>query len=165
MPHFLSPLSGLAALRKIWMINYIQCPSGITVMKSGTLKLAKMQKCASSNAFNAIMETNWSSERACECPIVNPPECVWDVDLCYRAVVMSDGCTPNLHEAFTQLHLGQLLAFVKCYGGDRRYRGINHNSDHILWNNSSSLSRVDEDLGIAVLGQHTSNINVGIVIK
>ena len=62
---------------------------------------------------------------------------------------MREGFVPNFHEAFTQLHLGQFPAFVKCVIRDRRDRWINPNTDHILWSFQSSLPRVDEDLGIS----------------
>jgi hypothetical protein len=63
-------------------------------------------------------------------------------------VAINKGPFPNFYEAFTQLHIDQLLAFKKCTSRDRRDGGINSNADHILRNNSSSLPRVDEDLGI-----------------
>jgi hypothetical protein len=61
---------------------------------------------------------------------------------------------PDFHEAFAQLHLGQLLAFVKCISRDRRDGGINPNTDYILWNIRSSLPRVDEDFGIGGIARH-----------
>jgi hypothetical protein len=63
-------------------------------------------------------------------------------------VTISEGIFPNLHDAFTQLHLGQLLAFVKCTREDRRDGGIDPNTDHITWNFSSSSSGIDEDIGV-----------------
>jgi hypothetical protein len=62
-------------------------------------------------------------------------------------VAVSEGIFPYFHEAFTQLHLGQLLASIKCVSRDRRDGGIDPNADHILRNHSSSLPRVNEDLG------------------
>jgi hypothetical protein len=45
---------------------------------------------------------------------------------------ISEGIFSNFHEAFTQLHLGQLLPLEKCTSGDRRDDGgIDPNSDHI----------------------------------
>ena len=64
-------------------------------------------------------------------------------------VATAEGPLPYFHEAFTQLHLGQLLALPKCFGMDRRDGGIDPNTDHIPWDSSSSLPRVDEDLGIS----------------
>ena len=52
---------------------------------------------------------------------------------------------PYIHEAFTQLHLGQLFAIVKCVSRDRRDGGINPDTDHIVRSFPSSSSRVDED--------------------
>jgi hypothetical protein len=57
-----------------------------------------------------------------------------------------EGTLPYFHEAFTQLHLGQLLASFKCFGMDRRDGGINPNADYIL-RRTLSRPRVDEDLG------------------
>jgi hypothetical protein len=62
------------------------------------------------------------------------------------------GINTNFHEAFTQLHLGQLLAYMKCTSGERRDGGINPNADHILRNFQSSLPCVDEDLVIGLHG-------------
>jgi hypothetical protein len=59
-------------------------------------------------------------------------------------VAPSEGIVPNFHDAFTQLHLGQLLASVKCTSGDRR--DIDPNTDHIDRNSLSSCPSVDEDL-------------------
>jgi hypothetical protein len=42
-----------------------------------------LKECASSNAFNAIMKTNSSSERTCEGIITNPPERAGDIDYLY----------------------------------------------------------------------------------
>jgi hypothetical protein len=70
---------------------------------------------------------------------------------------ISEGPDPNFHEPFTQLHLSQTLALVKCVVGDRRDGWINPNTDHILRNNSSYFPRVDEDLGIAALGRHQTD--------
>jgi hypothetical protein len=61
---------------------------------------------------------------------------------------MREGSKPYLNEAFTQVHLGQLLAYMKCVSADRRDGGIDPNTDHILRNFSSSFPRVDEDVGI-----------------
>jgi hypothetical protein len=55
---------------------------------------------------------------------------------------------PNFHEAFTQLHLGQLLASFKCTSGDRRDGGIDSKMYDILRNTVSTRPNVDEDLGI-----------------
>ena len=62
-----------------------------------------------------------------------------------------DGIFPNFHDAFTQLHLGQLIASNKCTIRDRRDGGIDTKADHILQNIvSTQATRVDEDddLGI-----------------
>jgi hypothetical protein len=68
---------------------------------------------------------------------------------------ITEGPLPYFHEAFTQLHLGQLLASCKCFGRDRRDDGgIDPNADHIVGNFSSSLPRVDEDFGIGSIGRH-----------
>jgi hypothetical protein len=65
-------------------------------------------------------------------------------------VAPSEGTTPNLYEAFTQLHLGQPLALAKCTSGDRRDGGIDPNTDYILRRTlSTSRPDVDEDLGNA----------------
>jgi hypothetical protein len=70
-------------------------------------------------------------------------------------VAPTKGTFPNFHDAFTLLHLGQLLASVKCFIGYRRNGGINPNEDHIVRNYSlSSLPRVDEDLSIASIVRH-----------
>jgi hypothetical protein len=62
---------------------------------------------------------------------------------------------PNFHEAFTQLHLGQLLAFLKCFSRDRRDGGIDSNTDHILRDFVSTLAtRVDEDRCIGGIVSH-----------
>jgi hypothetical protein len=64
-------------------------------------------------------------------------------------VAQPEGPLPNFNKAFTQLHLGQLITFVKCTSGDRRDGGIDLNTDHISWNSSrSSFPHVGEDLGI-----------------
>jgi hypothetical protein len=60
-----------------------------------------------------------------------------------------EGSYPNFHEAFTQLHLGQLLALLKCLNRDRRDGGINPNTYDILRDIvSTHATPVDEDLGI-----------------
>jgi hypothetical protein len=51
-----------------------------------------------------------------------------------RLLATTEGIKPNFHEAFTQLYLGQLLAFKKCVNRDRRDGGINPNADHIVRN-------------------------------
>jgi hypothetical protein len=71
-------------------------------------------------------------------------------------VAILEGPLPDFNEAFTQLHLGQLLASVKCFSGDRRDGGIDPNADHIPWDSSSSLPRVDEDLGIGIAARHAA---------
>jgi hypothetical protein len=63
-------------------------------------------------------------------------------------VAITEGTFPNFHNAFTQLHLGQLLAFVKCTSRDRRDGGINSNTFDISRDSVSSLPRVNENLGI-----------------
>jgi hypothetical protein len=60
-------------------------------------------------------------------------------------VTIPEGIIPNFHEAFTQLHLGQLLAFVKCTSRDRRDGGIDSNTDHISRDYVSTRTCVDED--------------------
>ena len=70
-------------------------------------------ECAYFNAFNAIVETNGSSKRAIEGIIFNPPQRVRDVYLRHRVVAPTEGTVPNFHEAFTQLHLGQLRTFIE----------------------------------------------------
>jgi hypothetical protein len=65
-----------------------------------------------------------------------------------------EGTTPNFHEAFTQLHLGQLFALEKCIVGDRRDGGINPNTFYILRDSNSFFPRVDEDLGISSITGH-----------
>ena len=53
----------------------VNTPFEIEVMRGGTQKLVKMQAAnASSNAFNAIVETNRTSKRSCEGPIANIPQ-------------------------------------------------------------------------------------------
>jgi hypothetical protein len=73
-----------------------------------------------------------------------------------------EGTFSNFHEAFTQLHLGQLRATLKYITGDRRDRGIDPNTDHITRNNSSYIPRKDEDLVIIrlinTIGRHHTNI-------
>ena len=54
-------------------------------------------------------------------------------------VAKTEGIFPNFHEAFIQLHLGQLLASFKRTSRDRRDGGIDPNTDYILWNIRSSL--------------------------
>ena len=104
-------------------------------------------KCEFSNAFNVIVETNGSSEREREGIMVNSPECAGDVYLRNRVITAPrEGTFPNFHEAFTQLHLGQLLAFIKCFIGDRSDGGVNPNAYYILGNIDSTRPRVDEDL-------------------
>jgi hypothetical protein len=61
-------------------------------------------------------------------------------------VATTEGLFTNFNEAFTQLHLGQLLASMKRFSGDRRDGGINPNTDYILRNIISSLPRVDEGI-------------------
>jgi hypothetical protein len=63
-------------------------------------------------------------------------------------VAITEGTFPNFYEAFTQLHLGQLLAFEKCVSRDRRDGGINSNTFDISRDSVSSLPRVNENLGI-----------------
>ena len=101
-----------------------------------------------SNTVNAIVETNGTSKRFYEGPFVNPPERGGDVDLRYRMVAPCKGPFPNFQEAFTQLHLGQLLALVKCFIRDRRDGGIDPKADHMLRDNVSDRPHVDENLGI-----------------
>jgi hypothetical protein len=55
------------------------------------------------------------------------------------------GTFPDFHEAFTQLHLGQLPAYLKCIIGDRRDGGIDPNADDIARSLSTRPS-VDEGL-------------------
>ena len=107
-----------------------------------------------SNAFNAIVETNGTSKREIEGTIANPPECDGNVDLRYRMAAVREGIPPNFHDAFTQLHLGQLLALVKCVSRNRRDGGINSNTFYILRDSVSPRPRVDEDLGIDGIAGH-----------
>jgi hypothetical protein len=72
----------------------------------------------------------------------------------------SEGTVPNFHEAFTQLHLGQLLAFTKCTSRDERDGGIDPNTDGIVRNNRSSRPRVDEDLGIGGIARQASTVRL-----
>jgi hypothetical protein len=65
-----------------------------------------------------------------------------------------EGPFPNFHEAFTQLHLGQLLAFIKCISGDRRDGGIDSDTCNILRDIVSTRTGVDEDLGININAGH-----------
>jgi hypothetical protein len=65
-----------------------------------------------------------------------------------QIIAPPEGTFPNFHEAFTQLHLGQLIASVKCMRGDRRDGGIDPNTDHIVRNFISSSSSIDEDIGV-----------------
>jgi hypothetical protein len=58
------------------------------------------------------------------------------------------GMIPNFHEAFTQLHLGQLLASLKCPSRDRRDGGIDTNTYDIPWDIVSTRPGVDKDIGI-----------------
>jgi hypothetical protein len=67
-------------------------------------------------------------------------------------VAITEGPLPDFHETFTQLHLGQLLALVKCVSRDRRDGRINPNADHILRDIISSRTGVDEYLGIHSIG-------------
>jgi hypothetical protein len=69
-------------------------------------------------------------------------------------VAIPEGPLPNFHDAFTQLHLGQLLAFEKCFIRDRRDGGIYPNTDDIKWNFISSLPRVDEDVAVGSIARH-----------
>jgi hypothetical protein len=62
-------------------------------------------------------------------------------------VAPPEGTGPNFNEAFTQLHLGQLMASFKCTIGDRRDGGIDPNADYILRRTISARPGVDEDLG------------------
>jgi hypothetical protein len=56
---------------------------------------------------------------------------------------------PNFHEAFTQLHLDQLLASGKCPSRDRRDGGIDSKTYDILRDIVSTLATsVDKDLGV-----------------
>jgi hypothetical protein len=64
----------------------------------------------------------------------------------------TEGIVSNFHEAFTQLHLGQLLALVKYTSGDRRDGGIDPNADDIARRSLSTRPSVDEDLvGISIV--------------
>jgi hypothetical protein len=68
---------------------------------------------------------------------------------------MREGMLPNFHEAFTQLHLGQLRASLKCTSRDRRDGGIDPDTYNIiLWDRVSPRPRVDEDLGIGGIASH-----------
>jgi hypothetical protein len=80
-------------------------------------------------------------------------------------VAPSEGFFPDFHDAIAELHLGQLLAPVKCFVGDRRDGGINPDANLILRNDSSFFTRVDEDLGISHtaahhLGRHKNGVMV-----
>jgi hypothetical protein len=99
-----------------------------------------------------------SSKREGEGSIANPPQRVGDVYFRDRTVAPLEGPKPNFHDAFTQLHLDQLRAFVKRISGDRRDRRIDPNTDHIKWNSSrSSFPRVDEDfVTVSSRRQHLS---------
>jgi hypothetical protein len=88
-------------------------------------------ECASSNALNVV--------GACEGKFTNPPDCMFTA---------SEGIFPNFNEAFTELHLGQLFAFEKCFIGDRRDGGIDQNAYYILRSIVSVLPCVDEDVSI-----------------
>ena len=70
-------------------------------------------------------------------------------------VAPTEGPFPYFNDAFTQLYLGQLLAFVKCTGGDQRDGGIDPNADDIARRSLSTRPRVDEDLGT---GSHDSQL-------
>jgi hypothetical protein len=61
-------------------------------------------------------------------------------------VAITEGPLPNFNEAFTQLHLGQLLALVKYTRGDRRDGGIDPNADDITRRSLSTKPSEDEDL-------------------
>jgi hypothetical protein len=58
--------------------------SGITVMKGWDSKVGEdtVLECLSSDAFNAIVESNRTSKRAKEGPRVNPPERGGEDDIC-----------------------------------------------------------------------------------
>jgi hypothetical protein len=92
------------------------------------------------------VETNGTSKRAIEGGISNSPERGGDDDLRNRAP--REGIISNFHEAFSQLHLGQLRPSFKCVSRDRRNGGINPNADNILRDIVSDRPHVDEDLGI-----------------
>jgi hypothetical protein len=65
-------------------------------------------------------------------------------------VAPHEGTNPNFNEAFTQLHLGQLLALEKCTSGDRRDGRINPNTVYIILRRTlSTRPCVDEGLGNA----------------
>jgi hypothetical protein len=65
------------------------------------------------------------------------------------------GPHPNFHEAFTQLHLGQLIASFKCVSRDRCNGRIDSNTDQISMDSVySPRPRVDEDLGISSITGH-----------
>ena len=98
------------------------------------------------------METNRTSKRVPEGPIVDPPKRGGNVDFRDGLAAIIERIFPDFHEAFTQLHLGQLHASVKCLSMDRRDGGIYSYTDDIVWNYLSSSSRVDEDLGISIAG-------------
>jgi hypothetical protein len=68
-------------------------------------------------------------------------------------VAPTEGPLPYFNEAFTQLHLGQLLASAKCIDRDQRDGRIDPNADHISWNSSSGPG-VDEYLGIGGIARH-----------
>jgi hypothetical protein len=57
-----------------------------------------------------------------------------------------EGPFPNFHKAFTQLYLGQLRAFVKCFIRDRHDGGIDSNMDNILRDIVSFFPGVDKDV-------------------
>ena len=71
---------------------------------------------------------------------------------------MREGPCPDFHDAFTQLHLGQLLAFTKCISRNRRDGGIDPNMDYIMWDSSSSFSgpHVDKDVVIISIASHNT---------
>jgi hypothetical protein len=63
-------------------------------------------------------------------------------------VAPREGIRSNFNEAFTQLHLGQFIAVVKCVSRYRRYGGIDPYTDDIVRNFISSFPRIDEDISI-----------------
>jgi phosphate-selective porin len=65
-------------------------------------------------------------------------------------VAKIEGFFSDFHEAFTQLHLGQLLASFKRTSRDRRDGGIDPNTDYILRSIISDWPRVDEDLALDI---------------
>jgi hypothetical protein len=59
-----------------------------------------------------------------------------------------------IYDAFTELHLGQFLAFFKCILMNRRDGGIDPNTDYILRNIVSARPCVDEVVGIGPTPAH-----------